>query len=139
MLRTIEKVAGAGRHLEVTTLILPGLNDSDASMHEEAKWIASVAGRRVPLHISRYFPMYMRSDPATPSETVIRLRDIASEYLDFVYTGNMLRDQCGCDTYCPECHLTVIKRAGYKTTITALDHEGRCLNCNEKIINYLGI
>jgi pyruvate formate lyase activating enzyme len=137
VLETIEKVAGAGRHLELTTLILPGLNDSDASMHREAEWIASSAGRRVPLHISRYFPMFLRSDPATPGETVIRLRDIASAYLDFVYTGNMPAEQCGCDTYCPACHMPVIKRAGYRTTVTALDKEGRCVNCGEKITDYL--
>ena len=137
VLETIEKVAGAGRHLELTTLILPGLNDSDTSMHREAEWIATIVGRRVPLHISSYFPMYLRSDPATPSETMIRLRDIASGYLDFVYTGNMPGEQCGCDTYCPSCHIPVIKRAGYRITITALDNEGRCLNCGEKITEYL--
>jgi len=137
VLETIEKVAHAGKHLEVTTLILPGLNDSDASMHREAEWISASAGRRVPLHISRYFPMYLRSDPATPSETVIRLREIASGYLDFVYTGNMPVEQFGCDTYCPACHIPVIKRAGNGTTVAALDNEGGCLNCGEKITDYL--
>jgi len=137
VLKTIEKVAGAGKHLELTTLILPGLNDTDSSMSREAEWIAATAGRKVPLHISRYFPMYLRSDPATPSETVIRLRDIASGYLDFVYTGNMPAEQCGSDTYCPVCHINVIKRAGYRTTVAALDNEGGCLNCGEKITDYL--
>mgnify|MGYP001484250010 CR=1 FL=1 len=136
VLDTIARVAGSGRHLELTTLILPGINDSDSSMRKEAEWIASTAGRRVPLHISRYFPMYLRSDPATPDDTVIRLRDIASEYLDFVYTGNMSGNQCGCDTYCPVCHIPVIRRTGYRTNITTLDSDGRCLNCNEKIVNY---
>ena len=137
VLETIEKVAGAGRHLELTTLILPGLNDSEASMQREAEWIAASAGRRVPLHISRYFPMYLRSDPATPVETAIKLRDIASAYLDFVYTGNMPGEMRGCDTYCPSCHLAVIKRSGYTTTVAAVDNDGACLNCGEKIIDYL--
>ena len=136
VLSAIEKVARAGKHLEITTLILPGLNDSDASMRREAEWIASSVGRKVPLHISRYFPMYMRADPATPTETIKRLHEIASEYLDFVYTGNMSGEQCGCDTHCPVCHLTVIKRAGYKTTLPALDAEGRCSGCGEKIISH---
>ncbi len=137
VLSTIEKVASAGKHLEITTLIMPGLNDSVNSMSTEAEWIATVAGSKVPLHISRYFPMYMRSDPATPAETIIRLHEIASRYLDFVYTGNMSHEQCGCDTVCPECRTTVIKRAGYRTILSALDGDGRCINCNEKIISYL--
>jgi len=129
-------IVRAGRHLELTTLILPGLNDSEAAMKREAEWISTNLGRKVPLHISRYFPMYRRSDPATPSTTVIKLRDIASEYLDYVYTGNLHQTECGSDTICPSCHVPVIKRSGYKISVTGLDEKGTCLHCGRQIIDY---
>jgi pyruvate formate lyase activating enzyme len=134
---TIRDIASSGRHLEITTLILPGLNDSVDSMRQEAEWIAANAGSRVPLHLSRYFPMYKRNDPPTPEETILRLKETASEYLDFVYTGNMSGTESGSDTICPGCHSTVIKRHGYHTSLTGLSGKGRCLKCNEVIIKWI--
>jgi pyruvate formate lyase activating enzyme len=131
---TIRDIAASGRHLEITTLILPGLNDSVDSMRQEAEWIATTAGSRVPLHLSRYFPMYKRDDPPTPAETILRLKETASEYLDFVYTGNMSATDSSSDTKCPSCHSTVIRRYGYQTTLAGLSGEGRCLKCNEMIV-----
>lgn len=130
-------VAASGRHLEITTLILPGLNDTDEAMRHEARWISENAGADVPLHLSRYFPMYKRSDPPTPASTIIRLKEIASEYLNFVYTGNMSESSSGTDTVCPHCHKTVIMRSGYRTNARGLSAEGRCLNCSEMIIRFL--
>jgi pyruvate formate lyase activating enzyme len=137
VMETISDVANSGKHLEITTLILPGLNDSVDAMKREAEWIASTAGRRVPLHLSRYFPMYKRDDPPTPAETILILKETASEYLDFVYTGNMTGTDSGSDTLCPSCHATVIKRQGYHTSLTGLSGEGRCLKCNEMIIKWI--
>ena len=74
-------------HVEVTTLIVPTKNDSTEEMEAEAKWLASVSSE-IPLHISRYFPRYKSDIPATPVETVYRLRDTAQNYLKFVHTGN---------------------------------------------------
>lgn len=74
-------------HVEVTTLIVPTKNDSTEEMEAEAKWLASVSSE-IPLHISRYFPRYKSDIPATPVETVYRLRDTAQKYLKFVHTGN---------------------------------------------------
>ena len=137
VLDAIGTVAASGKHLEITTLILPGLNDSAGDMRREAEWIARNAGRKVPLHLSRYFPMYLRETPATPSETMLKLRDIAAEYLDFVYTGNMSgRDACG-DTVCPSCHSVVVKRTGYHTAVTGLTDDGRCTVCNEEIMRWV--
>lgn len=80
----------AGRiHIELTTLIVPGFNDGPDEMRREAAWIASLS-KRIPLHISRFFPRYrMIHLPPTPQETVFRLADIAREYLDDVFTGNL--------------------------------------------------
>ncbi len=137
VLDSITEVCKAGRHLELTTLILPGLNDTEASMRQEAEWISINLGRTVPLHFSRYFPMYKRSDPPTPPETVMRLQETASEYLDYVYTGNMSGIKCGCATICPKCHRIVIKRTGYMTTVTGLDNVGRCTYCNNTIMEFM--
>jgi len=135
VLEAIKVVAASGRHLEITTLILPGLNDSTDEIRREAEWIAANAGRGVPFHLSRYFPMYRRTDPATPPETIIRLSEIAKEYLDYVYTGNMPGTDGGSNTQCPSCGEVVIRRSGYSTRITGLTDEGRCEKCGEKILS----
>jgi pyruvate formate lyase activating enzyme len=75
-------------HVEVTTLVIPGRNDSEEWMREEASWLASLDDE-IPLHLSRYFPRWHYSIPATPRETILKLKDIAGEYLKYVYTGNM--------------------------------------------------
>ncbi len=134
VLEAIRIIAASGRHLEITTLILPGLNDSVEEMKWEAQWIAENAGTGVPLHLSRYFPMYRRRDPATPPETIIKLREIAQEYLDFVYTGNMAGTDGGSDTFCPSCGKMVISRTGYNVRIIGLTDAGRCSNCGRQII-----
>lgn len=79
----------AGRcHVEVTTLIVPGENDSEDEMRTLSGWLASV-GPEIPLHVSRFFPRHRMTDrPPTPVETVYHLADVARERLRYVYTGN---------------------------------------------------
>lgn len=80
--------AAAGCHVELTTLIVPGENDSIQEMEEEARWIASL-DREIPLHISRFFPRYQMSDKtATKVENIYSLADTAGKYLKYVYAGN---------------------------------------------------
>ena len=75
-------------HVEVTTLLIPGENDSEEEIKSLAHWLASV-DRKIPLHLSRFFPQYRMIDkPPTPVERVYHLADTAREYLSFVYTGN---------------------------------------------------
>jgi len=135
VLEAIKVIAGSGRHLEVTTLILPGLNDSPDEMRREAEWISENAGKAIPLHLSRYFPMYRRTDPATPPETILKLREIAEKYLDYVYTGNMPGTDGGSDTRCPSCGGVVIRRSGYSTRVNGLTDDGKCQKCGKKIIS----
>ena len=81
--------AAASCHVEVTTLIIPGLNDSDEEMEALAAWLASVSPD-IPLHLSRFFPRYKMLDrPPTPPEKIYSLVDIAREHLKYVYTGNL--------------------------------------------------
>lgn len=75
-------------HVEVTTLLVPGENDSAEEVTALAQWLASV-DRDIPLHLSRFFPRYRMMDKlSTPVERVYRLADVAREYLSFVYMGN---------------------------------------------------
>jgi pyruvate formate lyase activating enzyme len=76
-------------HLELTTLIVPGLNDSEEDMRAESCWISSVSSK-IPLHLSRFFPRHrMKNVPPTPVETIVRLANIARENLPCVFLGNV--------------------------------------------------
>lgn len=79
-----------GCHVEITTLIIPGKNDTSEMMRAEAEWLASLDSGKgeIPLHVTRYFPRYRCSIPATPVKRVYELAAIAGKYLKYVYTGN---------------------------------------------------
>jgi pyruvate formate lyase activating enzyme len=129
---SLKQIAKSGRHLELTTLIIPGANDSVKEMEEQAEWIAGELGKDVPLHLSRYFPSYKRKDPSTSEETLMRLYEAASLQLDYVYLGNNLSDT-GQSTICPECGECVTNRTGYTTRLLNLDKNGRCARCGNLI------
>lgn len=86
--QTVETALAMGVHVEVTTLVIPGINDEDEVFTQEVKWLAGL-GKDVPLHLSRYFPRYHCDIPATPLATLKRLQAIAAEHLDFVHLGNV--------------------------------------------------
>ena len=85
--RTIQAAAEAC-HVEVTTLIIPGENDSEDEMHEMAQWLAAI-DTELPLHVARFFPQYKMLDkPLTDVRAVVKLADVARGYLKHVYEGN---------------------------------------------------
>ena len=135
---TLKMIAEKGRHLEITTLIIPGQNDDPGEMEKEAAWIAGELGKDVPLHLSRYYPMYKRNDPPTPDETLLRLYDIASEKLDYVYIGNS-RSDSGQDTNCPDCGICVTQRSGYSIKLKNLEGKGSCKGCGKPIYRNFSI
>jgi pyruvate formate lyase activating enzyme len=132
---SLKQIANSGRHLEVTTLIIPGHNDDVREMKLQSEWISGELGKNVPLHLSRYFPMFQRNDPATSQETLNRLFEIASESLAYVYMGNTLSDS-GQNTVCPDCGTTVTTRSGYKTRLTNLNKTGKCTKCGTLVYRY---
>jgi pyruvate formate lyase activating enzyme len=134
----LKQIARSGRHLEITTLIIPGQNDDEREMANETEWIADELGKNVPLHLSRYFPTYKRKDPATEQSTIERLAQIASQNLNHVYIGNTLSGERQ-DTLCPECGVTVTERSGYRTKLLNLDGQGRCMECGNMIYRYFKI
>jgi pyruvate formate lyase activating enzyme len=132
---SLKQIAKSGKHLEITTLIIPGQNDSEKEMALQTEWMAGELGKDVPFHISRYFPMYKRDDPSTTEISLKKLSDIASKNLNFVYTGNS-QSKNGQNTMCPICGITVTIRSGYKVRIVNLDKEGRCTGCGNLVYKY---
>jgi pyruvate formate lyase activating enzyme len=120
------------KHLEVTHLLVPGLNDSISEFSEMIKWISCELGQETVLHISRYFPRYRYSSPPTSEEKLIEFYNSAKEKLSFVYLGN-IAGSTGHDTICPACSEIVIKRQGYYTDISGLDGKGNCISCGKSI------
>ena len=120
--------------LELTTLLIPGLNDSSEEITAMSHWIMKELGPGVPLHFSAFHPDYKLDDiPPTPPETLIRARQIALDAgLHYVYTGNVHHIE-GDTTYCPGCGSAVIVRDWYEIKQYHLTAEGRCKNCNAAI------
>ncbi|WP_245630450.1 AmmeMemoRadiSam system radical SAM enzyme [Granulicoccus phenolivorans] len=113
---------------EITTLLIPDANDSDAEITALAEWVGTELGPDVPLHFSAFHPDFrMRDRPPTPKRTLIRARDIALRTgLRFVYTGNV-HHAAGDTTLCPECGRALIERDWYAINAYRLDEQGRCV------------
>jgi pyruvate formate lyase activating enzyme len=121
--------------LEITTLLIPGENDSDAELHEECGWIAEALGPDVPLHFSAFLPDFrMTETPHTPLATLRRARGIALEHgLQHVYVGN-LPDLEAESTYCTGCGARVIARSRYAISGWGLDGTGTCRSCGTPLV-----
>jgi pyruvate formate lyase activating enzyme len=115
-------------HVEVTNLIIPGHNDSEAELKELAKWIAENLGPETPTHLSAYFPRYQLKAAPTPEKTLEDAYDIFSAELHFVYLGNVAAG-VGNDTKCINCGEVLVKRHGYFVEVLGIDREGMCNHC----------
>ncbi len=115
---------------ELTTLLIPGENDSEAELHAASQWIAENLGSDVPWHFTAFHPDYKMLDKArTPHATLSRARQIALGYgLRYVYTGN-LHDEAGGSTVCHGCGEVVIGRDWYELTRWKLTDDGCCDSC----------
>ncbi|HQO58665.1 MAG TPA: AmmeMemoRadiSam system radical SAM enzyme [Candidatus Omnitrophota bacterium] len=116
--------------VEITTLLIPGRNDSQEEVSKMAEWIVSNLGPDVPLHLTAFHPAYRLMDtPATPADILQRSRRIArSQGVRHVYTGNII-DSEGSRTYCHACGKGLIERAGYKIGACHLIQGNRCAFC----------
>jgi len=133
VLDTLKGLKARGVHTELVNLVVPGKNDDMEQIRLMCQWIQKELGSDVPLHFSRFYPLYkLKSLPPTPLPTLEKAREVAmKEGLDFVYIGNIPDHPAG-NTYCPKCKKMIIKRIGYDTTIVGL-REGRCEYCGESI------
>ena len=131
VLDSIRALKGIGVWIEITTLVIPGYNDSSEELERIASFIAEV-GVEIPWHISRFHPSYKLLDvPTTPVDTLRRGLEIGKKCgLKYVYSGNVLGDE-GENTYCPSCGRIVIERFGFRVIKNGLEG-GKC-PCGEII------
>ncbi|WP_022849915.1 AmmeMemoRadiSam system radical SAM enzyme [Limisalsivibrio acetivorans] len=125
--RTIRILHSCGVHLELTNLVIPGLNDDMATFTQMIDFIAGI-DKRIPLHLSRYFPNHKSKEPATPTETLQTMKDKALKKLHYVYLGNVPGNQ---DTFCPSCSRILVNRSGYRTQ--SYIGENICPHCSAEL------
>lgn len=127
---TVEIAKEAGCLVEVTNLVIPNWNDSEAALRALVDWAAGV-DPEMPVHFSRYHPDYKLAEPPTPPETLFRARDLAREKLRYVYLGNLWGGE-GEDTVCPGCGKVVVAREGFRVRRVSVKAE-RCEFCGTRV------
>jgi len=122
-----------GIWLEVTTLLIPTLNDNMDEIREMARFIRDELGKETPWHVSRFYPQYQELElPPTEVEAIRRVRQIGlDEGLEYVYSGNVPYDS-GEKTYCPACSHVLIDRVGYHIAGSAIK-DGNCSQCGHRV------
>ncbi len=123
--------------VEITTLLIPGLNDSEEEIEAMSVWIAKALGREVPLHFTAFHPDYKMTDRSpTPANTLIKARKIAMKAgLHYVYTGNV-HNIAGDTTRCPSCHSDLIVRDWYEIKQYRITPDGHCPDCHAAIAGH---
>ena len=133
VLATLVGMRERGIWVEVTTLLIPGMNDDSAGLAAVARWIATELGPETPWHVSRFFPTYRLTDvPPTPVATVERAVSIGREAgLRHVYAGNVSGGDD--DTRCAGCGTPLIRRRGFTAIATAALAAGSCASCGHAL------
>jgi len=131
VLDAMKVIKRLGVWLEVTTLVIPGINDDPAEVRDAARFVAHELGVEAPWHVSRFLPAYKISDvPPTPLATLRRAREIGlEEGLRYVYVGNVPDEE---NTYCHECGQLLIGRSGFYVKENVI-HDGRCPECGAPV------
>jgi len=135
VLESIKTIADSGKHIELTMLIIPGLNDDSVIFEKMISWLSENYGRNIVLHLSRYFPNYKSEIPMTPDKKLLNLYEIAKKKLYFTYLGNT-SNRTGRDTHCPECGNLLIERKSYTVNRAGLDDKGTCSECHYRLTYY---
>lgn len=132
--KTLQLLAKHHKHVEITNLVIPTLNDDEKEFTEMVNWIAKELGESTVLHLSRYHPMYKLSIKSTNSELLENFYKIAAEKLNYVFVGNIhIKDYQ--DTRCAKCGKTIIRRTGYFIENSGISQSGNCIYCGEAIVN----
>jgi len=127
---TLRVLRNEKKHFEVTNLIIPDSNDSVEQFTEMVEWIHNELGKQTILHLSKYFPRYEFTKPATSDSALERFFEIAKKKLDYVYLGNVSAQTPGHHTECPKCGTMVVQRNNHVIDVTGLDQSGACLKCS---------
>lgn len=134
VLRNVEIAKDMGKHVELTYLVIPSMNDSEEEIRRFARWVVDL-DPDTPVHFSRFFPHYnLKNFPSTPLSTLYRIYDIAKEEgIRYVYLGNVW-DKKYESTYCPYCGSILIEREFYNVKFVDLDiSESKCKRCKNSV------
>lgn len=134
VLDATEAMVKKGIHVELTNLIVPGINDAPEETKQLCQWVITKLDPDTPLHFSQFYPMYKMSNiQPTPVSTLVRAREIAmNEGLHYVYIGNVPGEK-GENTYCPKCQTLLVERQGYEITKWNVTGKMQCPKCNNQI------
>lgn len=132
VLDNLKAIYESGSHLEITTLLINDLNTDEGHIRSICNFVLEELGAEVPLHFSRFFPMYRMKDKSpTDIDYLIRAKEIAIDMgIEYVYLGNMPADN---NTYCPNCGELLIARERYCNSDKNRIKDGHCVNCGHKI------
>jgi len=114
-------------HVEVTNLVIPGLNDRDEDFEALGQWVKGHMGEETPCHLSAYFPRFQMTEPATPISVMERAYGVVKGFLKHVYLGNC-GTKVGRDTVCEACGRVLIRRRGYSVDASGMTG-GQCSGC----------
>ncbi|TVS14214.1 MAG: AmmeMemoRadiSam system radical SAM enzyme [Wenzhouxiangella sp.] len=133
ILDTLLQLRASDVHLEITTIVIPGLNDNMEDIARMCEWIRSELGTDTPLHLARFYPLYQLTNlPQTPVSTLDQARRVALDCgLEYVYVGRVTGHE-GENTVCPKCSHPLISRLGFFVDEVDLD-DGRCPGCGHAI------
>jgi pyruvate formate lyase activating enzyme len=133
VLATCKLAHELGIHIELTYLVIPGLNDSEIEVTKFCTWVVKTLGKQAPVHFSRFHPDYMMTDtPPTPLATLQRCYSIAQHSgILFTYLGNVPHGPYE-NTICPSCGATCIERYGFTSTLKGVKH-GQCTRCGTSL------
>ncbi|MDP4210001.1 MAG: AmmeMemoRadiSam system radical SAM enzyme [Bacteroidota bacterium] len=131
---TLMRIRQAEKHLEITFLVIPGLNDSVEEFDAMTDWISNNLGQQTIFHLSKYFPQYHMARPETPDATLLKLHELACRKLSYVYLGNVWSRLPGHNTECSNCKAVVIKRLGYDVETPGITADGSCVHCENKVV-----
>ena len=129
VLKGIRQIYDSGRHLEISQLVVTGLNDDGDDAAKTARWMVEHLDPDIPLHLVAYHPAFRYSEPRTPVDTLLRLRDLAlAEGVRYCYIGNVYADGVS-NSFCRGCSAKLVQRFGLRGRVVGLDATGCCTSC----------
>jgi pyruvate formate lyase activating enzyme len=132
VLSNLKLIRASGAHLEITHLVVSGMNDNEKEFSGLIQWVRDELGANTPLHISRSFPRFRSSSPPPSESKMLDFYQLAYEKLDYVYLGNLTLEGKS-DTLCPNCKRLVVSRHHYACSIHGLDGKGNCSYCGTSV------
>lgn len=130
VLDSLKSIAKSNSHLEITNLLIPGLNDDKMIFEDMIHWISSELGKDTPLHLSRYFPSYKLDLKPTPPDLLVKFYGLAKKHLNHVYLGNV-SDPARSASYCSNCDNILVERDNYRARTVGITPKNTCKTCGK--------